>query len=94
MEILANAQRMDTNVGSAADPTTGHDSARPNEVVDVAAEHPIASEADRRPTLVRVAIEGHASTRLQTTLRHWYFRLSVWTASTMTKRSARQPSSR
>ena len=39
MEILANAQRMDTNVGSAADPTTGHDSARPNEVV--AAEHPI-----------------------------------------------------
>ena len=26
MEILANVQRMDTNVGSAADPTTGHDS--------------------------------------------------------------------
>ena len=47
--ILANAQRMDKNVGSAADPTTGHDSARPNEVV--AAEHPIASEADRRPAL-------------------------------------------
>ena len=92
MEILANAQRMDTNVGSAADPTTGHDSAGPNKVV--AAEHPIASEADRRPALVRVAIEGHASTRLQTTLRHSYFRLSVWTASMMTKRSARKPSSR
>ena len=76
MEILANAQRMDKNVGSAADPTTGHDSARPNEVV--AAEHPIASEADRRPALFRVVIEGHASTRLQTTLRHSYFRLSVW----------------
>ena len=41
-----------------------HDSARPNEMV--AAEHPIASEADRRPALVRVVIEGHASTRLQT----------------------------
>ena len=47
MEILANAQGMDTNVASAADPTTGHDSARPNEVV--AAEHPITSEADQRP---------------------------------------------
>ena len=92
MEILANAQRMDTNVGSAADPTTGRDSARPNEVV--AAEHPIASEADRRPALVRVVIEGHASTRLQMTLRHLCFRLSVWTASTMSKRSAHKPSSR
>ena len=39
MEILANAQRMDTHVGSAADPTTGHNSARPNEMVD--AEHPL-----------------------------------------------------
>ena len=35
---------MDTNVGNAADPATGHDSARSNEVV--AAEHPIAREAD------------------------------------------------
>ena len=60
----------------------------------VAAEHSIASEADQRPALVRVAIEGHASTRLQTTLRHSYFRLSVWTASMKTKRSACKPSSR
>ena len=71
--------------GKGGRPTTWHDPARPNKVV--AAEHPIASEADRLPALVRVVIKGHTSTRLQTTLRHWYFRLSVWTASAMTKRT-------
>ena len=40
----ANAQRMETNVESVADPTTGHDSVRPEEMV--APKHPIASEAD------------------------------------------------
>ena len=72
---------MDTNVGSAAHPTTRHDSGRPNKVV--AAEHPIASEADRRPALLRLAIEGHVLTRLQT-LRHSYFS-QFWTASVMNK---------
>ena len=72
---------MDTNVESAAHPTTQHDSGRPNEVV--AAEHPIASKADRRPALLRLAMEGHALTRLQT-LRHSYFS-HFWTASMMNK---------